>query len=53
MPSHDVQLIAAYRNCVARGATKEQLEAFIERCREQWIGNAAMLSVVNNLKNHY
>ncbi|WP_433943507.1 hypothetical protein [Paenibacillus sp. SN-8-1] len=52
MPSHDVQLIAAYRNCVARGATKEQLEAFIERCREQWAGDTAMLAVVNGLQNH-
>jgi len=51
MPSHDKQLISAFNNCVDRGATKQQLQDFVNRCREQWKNNAAMLSVVDGLQN--
>lgn len=51
MPSHDTQLVLAFANCVSRGAMKQQLQWFVDRAREQWKGNAAMLAVVDSLQN--
>ncbi|WMT42800.1 hypothetical protein RE628_11235 [Paenibacillus sp. D2_2] len=51
MPSHDVQLILAFNNCVDRGATKQQLQDFVDRCRVQWTSNSEMLAVVDGLQN--
>lgn len=50
MPSHDKQLISAFNNCVDRGATKQQLQDFIDRCWEQWKNDTTMLAVVESLQ---
>lgn len=50
MPNHETQLVAAFDNCIRRKASKEQLQAFVDRCRKQWQGNAAMLAVVESLQ---
>ncbi|WP_176718233.1 hypothetical protein [Paenibacillus kribbensis] len=42
-------LIAAFDDCLRRNVSKERLQAFVDRARRYWNGNAEMLAVVEGL----
>ncbi|MNO32241.1 hypothetical protein D3C76_222270 [compost metagenome] len=46
-----INLVYTFENCVERGATKEQLQDFINRLRRQFSGDTTMLETINELQS--
>jgi hypothetical protein len=46
-----INLVYTFDNCVARGATKEQLQDFINRLRRQFSGDPMMMETINELQS--
>lgn len=45
MPSHNDQVTASFNNCVSRGATKQQLQDFIDRAHKRFDGSQQILGI--------
>ncbi|OMF54712.1 hypothetical protein BK138_16285 [Paenibacillus rhizosphaerae] len=45
MPNHNDQVTKAFNDCISRGATKQQLQDFINRAHKRFDGSQQILGI--------